>query len=130
MGNYDEGVGFDLDDCGCVYRDPEDDLRGKQSLRWTRQHTTPERKAYLRELPIQIRQDFAGAHVLCVHGSPRKINEYLYEDRPEATFERVAKVAGCDVLLFGHTHLPYEKRCSSTLARLASPKTATRARVT
>jgi predicted phosphodiesterase len=36
MGNYDEGVGFDLDDCGCVYRDPADDRRGKQSLLWTR----------------------------------------------------------------------------------------------
>jgi len=23
MGNYDEGIGFDLNDCGCVYRDPE-----------------------------------------------------------------------------------------------------------
>jgi predicted phosphodiesterase len=23
MGNYDEGVGLDLSDCGCVYRDPE-----------------------------------------------------------------------------------------------------------
>jgi diadenosine tetraphosphatase ApaH/serine/threonine PP2A family protein phosphatase len=27
----------------------------------------------------------------------------------------VAKVAGCDILLFGHTHLPYQKRVGSTL---------------
>ena len=27
----------------------------------------------------------------------------------------MAKVAGCDILLFGHTHLPYQKRVGSTL---------------
>jgi predicted phosphodiesterase len=36
MGNYDDGVGFDRDDCGCVYKDPVDDALGKQSLFWTR----------------------------------------------------------------------------------------------
>jgi putative phosphoesterase len=115
MGNYDEGVGFDLDDCGCVYRDLADDRRGRQSLLWSRERTTPANKEYLRGLPLQIRQDFGGARVLGVHGSPRKINEYLYQDRPAATFERIAKLAGCDVLLFGHTHLPYQKWVGKTL---------------
>jgi putative phosphoesterase len=115
MGNYDEGVGFDLDDCGCVYLDAEDDRRGRQSLLWTRQRVTPDRKAYLRELPMQIRRDMAHTRLLFVHGSPRRINEYLYADRPDATFERIAKVAGCDVLFFGHTHLPYQRRVDRTL---------------
>jgi putative phosphoesterase len=115
MGNYDEGVGFDLDDCGCVYRDPDDDRRGKASLLWTRAHTSLDAKAYLRELPLNLRLESAGARLLLVHGSPRKLNEYLYEDRPPATFERIAKLAGCDVLLFGHTHLPYQKTVAGTL---------------
>jgi predicted phosphodiesterase len=28
MGNYDDGVGFDRDDCGCAYREPEEQRRG------------------------------------------------------------------------------------------------------
>jgi diadenosine tetraphosphatase ApaH/serine/threonine PP2A family protein phosphatase len=116
MGNYDEGVGFDLDDCGCVYKDPEDDRRGHLSLLWSREHTKEENKAFLRALDINIRiEDLAGKQVLFVHGSPRKMNEYLYEDRPNATFERIAKVAGSDLLFFGHTHLPYVKRVGRTL---------------
>jgi putative phosphoesterase len=115
MGNYDEGVGFDLDDCGCVYKDPDDDRRGQESLRWSRAHTTPENKQYLRGLPMNLRLDLVGLHLLLVHGSPRKINEYLYADRPVATFERIAKVAGCDVLMFGHTHLPYQRQVGQTL---------------
>src|SRR3990172_5748514 len=115
MGNFDDGVGYDLDDCGCVCRDPQDHQRGHESFMWTRLHATADSKEYLRGLPLQIRQVWAGARLLFVHGSPRKINEYLYEDRPDATFERIAKVAGCDVLFFGHTHLPYQKWGGKTL---------------
>jgi predicted phosphodiesterase len=39
--------------------------------------------------------------------SPRKVNEYLLEDRPSRSFERIAQLADCDVLLFGHTHKPW-----------------------
>lgn len=115
MGNYDDGVGFDQDDCGCVYRDPDDARRGQESLMWTRRQTTAENKAFLQGLPLQIRLEERRPRVLLVHGSPRKINEYLYEDRPQASFERIAKVAGTDILLFGHTHLPYQKSAGGTL---------------
>ena len=115
MGNYDEGVGFDLDDCGCVYKDPELKRLGDLSLAWTRANTTQDNKRYLQSLPAQIRLEDRGPRLLLVHGSPRKMNEYLYEDRPRATFERIAKLAGCELLLFGHTHLPYQKRVGGTL---------------
>jgi hypothetical protein len=47
--------------------------------------------------------------VLLVHGSPRKINEYLFEDRPDASLERLMDSTGVDVLVCGHTHLPYHR---------------------
>ena len=115
MGNYDEGVGFDLHDCGCVYKDPEEDRKGKLSLIWSREQTIPEHKLHLQSLPIQIRMEDKKPSMLLVHGSPRRINEYLYEDRPDATFDRIAKLAGTDVVLFGHTHLPYQKKVAGTL---------------
>lgn len=115
MGNYDEGVGFDMDDCGCAYKTVEEDRLGKLSLMWTRQHTTAENKAFLQRLPLHIRLEGRRPHILLVHGSPRKINEYLYQDRPKASFERIAKLADTDVLLFGHTHLPYTKTINNTL---------------
>ena len=115
MGNYDEGVGFDRDECGCAYKTVEEDRLGMLSLLWTRKHTTAENKTFLKELPLQIRIEGRRPHILLVHGSPRKINEYLYQDRPKASFERIAKLAGTDVLLFGHTHFPYTKTVNDTL---------------
>jgi Calcineurin-like phosphoesterase superfamily domain len=35
------------------------------------------------------------------------VNEYLFEDKPARTFERIAALADCDVLVFGHTHKPW-----------------------
>ncbi len=115
MGNYDEGVGFDLDDCGCAYRSSAERADGDLSLVWSRQHTSSENKRYLRELPPQLRVGNSQVSLLLVHGSPRKINEYVYEDRPRATFERLARLAGADVVLFGHTHRPYQKQVAAVL---------------
>jgi putative phosphoesterase len=109
MGNYDDGVGFDRDDCGCAYRDPDEEARGQRSLMWTRTHTTSPNKAFLRSLVPQIRLEIGGQRILLVHGSPRRMNEYLFEDRPLSSFQRLASTSDADVIVFGHTHRPYTK---------------------
>jgi putative phosphoesterase len=109
MGNYDQGVGNDSDDCGCAYKTDIDRRRGELSIAWTNAHTTAENKAFLRTLPAHLPLQLGELQVLLVHGSPRKINEYLFEDRPDAYFERIMDTTNADVLVCGHTHLPYHK---------------------
>jgi putative phosphoesterase len=115
MGNYDNGVGHDLDDCGCDYKDARLEKLGELSIWWSRGHAIQENKEYLRSLPKEIRLHDSGRNLLLVHGSPRSLHEYLPEQRPTVTFERIAKVAECDIMFFGHTHIPYEKRVGETL---------------
>jgi putative phosphoesterase len=114
MGNYDEGVGFDLDDCGCAYPTFAEQAQGAISRVWSQRTTREENKEYLRRLPFQIRREDVRPRRLLVHGSPRKMNEYVYEHRPAATFERLAALAGTDILFFGHTHRPYVKQVGRT----------------
>jgi putative phosphoesterase len=109
MGNYDQGVGNDSDDCGCAYKTAEAEALGKQSIAWTNQHTSVENKAYLRNLPAHMPLQLGDVNVLLVHGSPRKINEYLYEDRPESSLERIMDGIDAEVMVCGHTHLPYHR---------------------
>jgi putative phosphoesterase len=109
MGNYDDGVGFDRDECGCAYREPRDRELGERSFAWTKAHLTPENKAFLRTLLPDVRFEADGKRILLVHGSPRKLNEYLFEDRPVASFQRLAASSNADVIVFGHTHKPYVK---------------------
>lgn len=107
LGNYDDGVGFDRDDCGCAYKDAGERERGQQSLMWTREAVTSGNKAWLRTLPPELRLEIETVRVRLVHGSPRRINEYLFEDRDPKSLARIARSADCDVLLFGHTHIPW-----------------------
>jgi putative phosphoesterase len=106
-GNYDYAIGRDDEDCGCAYRDAHDRELGELSIAWTLEHTDAAAKAFMRGLPFDLRFELAGRRVRLVHGSPRKVNEYLFEDKPARTFERIAAGAECDVLVFGHTHEPW-----------------------
>ena len=115
MGNYDDGVGFDRDDCGCAYKDAGERERGQASLMWTRQVTTGANKAYLRSLVPEIRMEASGKRLRLVHGSPRRMNEYLFEDRDHRSLARIAWAADCDVLVFGHTHRPWSREIEGVL---------------
>jgi putative phosphoesterase len=113
MGNYDQGVGNSSDDCGCAYRTPEARALGDRSIAWSNRETTDENKAYLRSLPGHISLQLGDLDVVLAHGSPRRINEYLYEDRPDSSLQRIVEGAAADVLVVGHTHLPYHRRLPS-----------------
>ena len=114
-GNYDYAIARDDDDCGCFYPTPKDREIGEASVAWTLEHTDERSKRFMRDLPFDLRFELADTRVRLVHGSPRKVNEYLLEDRAASTFERIAQLADCDILLFGHTHKPWVKEYGGVL---------------
>ena len=109
MGNYDEGVGYEKGDCGCAYVTDEEKKDGAVSILWTTNKVTANNKEFLRELHEKIEFEANGYKVLLVHGSPRRINEYLYEDRPERSLTHMLESVDADVILCGHTHKPYHR---------------------
>jgi len=112
-GNYDQGIGLMSDECGCAYKTEAEKEMGKISISYTNSLVKPAERAYLRTLPAHIKVEFqlnAGKlQLLLVHGSPRKINEYLFEDRDEKSLLRIMENADADIMCFGHTHKPYHR---------------------
>src|SRR5476649_2804373 len=112
-GNYDFGIGRNSDDCGCAYKTDEEKAMGKISIAYTNQVVKDKERAYLRTLPAHIRIEFQlnadRLNLLLVHGSPRKVNEYLFEDRDEKSLLRIMEQADADIMCFGHTHQPYHR---------------------
>ena len=112
-GNYDQGIGLSSDECGCAYKTDAEREMGKVSISYTNSVVQPEERQYLRTLPAHIRITFQlhndKLDLLLVHGSPRKINEYLFEDRDEKSLLRILEQADADILCFGHTHKPYHR---------------------
>ncbi len=112
-GNYDFGIGRNSDDCGCAYKTDEEKSNGAVSISLTNNLVNNKNRKYLRTLPAHIKLEFQlnndKLNVLFVHGSPRRINEYLFEDRAEKSMLRIMEQADADVMCFGHTHKPYHR---------------------
>ncbi len=112
-GNYDEGIGLASDECGCAYKAPEEKSNGAISIAYTNNLVLPNERAYLKNLPRHFALDFEHNgekfKFLMVHGSPRKINEYLFEDRDEKSLMRIMEFGHADIMAFGHTHKPYHR---------------------
>ena len=106
-GNYDYAIARDLDDCGCAYVTQHDRDLGQQSVAWTLEHTSQSSKDFMRELPFDLHFPCGDQRIHLVHGSPRKVNEYLFEDKPARLYERLARAENAEVLVFGHTHKPW-----------------------
>jgi putative phosphoesterase len=106
-GNYDYAIARDEQDCGCAYVTPHDRELGQRSVDWTLAHTSTQSKAFMRGLPFDLHLAVGNVGVHLVHGSPRKVNEYLFEDKPARLYERLAAAESEAVLVFGHTHKPW-----------------------
>jgi predicted phosphodiesterase len=116
-GNYDSTVATDYKHCGCRYEDPRQEELSHVSYEWTRRHTDASTKRYLGSLPFRIDLRPLGGHVsgptvILVHGTPTLNTVYWTEDRSASFCTKMADVAGAkagDVVVFGHTHLPYQR---------------------
>jgi predicted phosphodiesterase len=113
-GNYDFGIGRTSDDCGCAYKTDHEKANGAISISFTNQIVKEKERQYLRCLPSHIRLEYQlnedeKFDVLMVHGSPRKVNEYLFVDREEKSLLRIMQQANAHLMFFGHTHKPYHR---------------------
>jgi len=71
-------------------------------------------QAWLRSLAPEIRFEADGHRFLLGPRQSERINEYLYEDKPDQTFARIAAGTHADVIVCGHTHRPYDKTVAGT----------------
>ncbi len=125
MGNYDEAIGNFKIVCGCDYPDPKDAEKASLSMQFTGGETTEENKAYLRSLPKEAVITVGDKKIRFVHGSTRLINEYLKENSTQAN--EVMNELTEDILVCGHTHIPYFKEYGDKLlvnaGSIGKPKT-------
>ncbi len=110
QGNYDETVAFDKQHCGCKYENDYQAEMAHLSFEWTKRHITEKTKNYLKKLPFAISFNAEGKKIKIFHATPTKNNLYWYEDRPDKFFLLMSEKAQADVLIYGHTHIPYFKK--------------------
>lgn len=113
MGCWDEGIGLDKETCGCKYISEKEGELGAMAFAWAKKAVTKKTKNFLRDLPFGIKDE--PLNILFVHGSLRNTSEYLMESTHELIlFERAAS-GDCEILVCGHTHVPFYKEVSGAL---------------
>ncbi len=80
-------------------------IRGGSPKEWNLKKLSNENLNWLKCLPDEIVIDKFNRKIKLVHGSPRRIDEYMYEGTD--TTDSLVMEEKADILVTGHTHLPY-----------------------
>ncbi|MDD1743230.1 MAG: metallophosphatase family protein [Methanomassiliicoccales archaeon] len=81
-------------------------IQAQDAVWWTIGELKPEGLDYLSRLGAQLSFNWNGLKVAIFHGSPRNPDEYVPE---EGADQELLELAKCDLLVLGHTHVPFVK---------------------
>ena len=110
QGNYDDSIGHALDDCQCGYTDPRDNHFAQLSYDYTLANTSDANRAWLRTLPEHAVIEAGGLRVLLCHGSPRRVNEFVWQSNSSTAFlARLCDESAADVICGTHTGLHWHR---------------------
>lgn len=113
QGNHDEGIGYRHQDFPFSYSNEAQKHFGQLSIRRVNKVITEENRRFLADLPFMLQLEFHfpfhNVRVAMVHGSVSSNNEYVQKDTADATLLEMMAYVNADILLMGHTHIPYHK---------------------
>jgi putative phosphoesterase len=104
-GNHDHAVGYGEDPrCSAPFREMAEAM-----MRYTRSVLSGPQRKFLRSLPMTSGRNADGVRIKLCHATPSDpLFAYCGPDSPQ--WEREVELAGADMLLVGHTHLPFVRR--------------------
>ena len=110
QGNYDDSIGNRRDDCQCGYTDARDNHYAQISYDYTLANTSLANRRFLRDLPTVARLSLGQKKVLLCHGSPRKVNEFLWESATSTHFlSALCDKYDADVIAATHTGIKWQR---------------------
>jgi len=111
QGNYEESLSSGATDCNCGYTDPRDNHYAQISYDYTAENTSDVYKRWMGALPKSMRLEYGGLRILLSHGSPRKINEFLWRSTsPDPFLRRMCDDYEADVIVCTHSGLHWHKQ--------------------
>lgn len=114
MGNYDLKVVTVMGEGASAASDLQ--KKKRKVLLWTASHIHQRTQRYLQGLPQQLALELPGAgKVLVVHGTPIDIEDYIYPSITDRGLKAKIGKTQVDVLVCGHSHIPFVKRVSGVL---------------
>lgn len=97
-------------DCGCSFAEGSRcDMFSKAWYPYAQLHTSVDSIAWMEGLPAFLRFEYAGKRVAVLHGSRFETAEYIFASTPWAVKQRNFEALQADVILSGHSGLPFSE---------------------
>ncbi len=108
MGNCEESLAADADDCGCGF--DAGSACAALSAQWfsaSRRDLDQETKRWMASLPRRITLTVAGRRLAAIHGGAELINRFIFAATPDEVKYQEIAITGCDGVLAGHCGVPF-----------------------
>ncbi len=116
MGNCDEQLGANAADCGCGF--PEGSACERASAAWFAHADASigrDDRAFLASLPRRIDLLIGGRRLAVIHGSVRRINQFVFASTAAAIKRAELDLAEADGVIAGHCGLPFSQTVDGKL---------------
>lgn len=125
-GNVEEQIALGAANCGCGFE--EGSACDVASARWYAHAVatlSADSRQWMADLPGHLTFSIGGISARVVHGSVRQTNRFMFASLPEAEFEHELDAAGADLVIAGHTGIPFTRtvgnRCWHNSGALGMP---------
>jgi len=112
QGNVEESLASALPDCQCGFE--AGSLCNALSAEWfayADARVGDELRRWMGRLPRHLTFEMSGRRIRVVHGGVNEINRFVYASLPESDFEAEFAAADADMIVAGHSGLPFT-RCT------------------
>jgi putative phosphoesterase len=104
-GNHDHAIGFNEDPrCSPPFRE-----MAQATQQYTSSALSESQKQFLRDLPLRVARELGGLKVAMCHAIPSD-PLFTYCPPDSSRWESELDLANADILLAGHTHLPFDRK--------------------
>lgn len=108
QGNHDQAIGDSIKISTDKIRAMSDrDIQKDASSAFTNWCIRDDNRWFLKNLCTRMISDSYDKRIMVVHGSPFRNDEYLYDE--EKLLSYVSEKVSVDIIISGHTHIPYFK---------------------
>ncbi len=114
MGNCEESLGEDSDDCGCGFEAGSScALLSDDWFSFARRKLSATNAAWMRTLPRTIEFVWCNKHVLLTHGAPSQINRFVFGSTPDQVIADEFAHTQADTIIGGHSGIPFGRTLGS-----------------
>ena len=110
-GNVEIQLREGADDCGCNFEtNSRSDIFSKRWYPYAQKNLSPTALAWMQHLPNQLSFEFGGKQVRVLHGAHHQVASYIFRSTPWPEKARNFADTGADIILAGHSGLPFSSR--------------------